>query len=1258
MWTSLAAVFRASSLNKRVTAFRQLINLKCDLSSDLQSFFRKFDIIARSYTDSGGTLAVLELIVIMLSCLPDEYGVVITALSMLSEEEFTSDRVRQCLIEEEARRKNREPSSISTETVSGAAFKVNNAVKPIIRCFNCNQRGHKSNVCPKEKRNNRNNSNDQNSHKNDFKRRDVYLTGTDFSNKKSSNDIVEFVIDCGSTEHMVNDLSLLNNVRQFSSYPIGVAKEGQSLDISKGGTLDVQSFDNGREGIEITFTQVLFTPELKENLISISKLDELGVEFSIRNGKMVARSHNRILFQAKKIGGLYWTQFKIQKPSVNLAVNMKESNELWHRRLGHLSMNSVHKMISSGTVKGVCRKLSADLDFCDCCVKSKKTREPFTKTRPSTRRLLERVHTDVCGPFSTPTYDGYLYYVTFTDDFSHLTITYLIKKKSDVFETLKEYVETAEAHCNTRLSRLRCDNGGEYIGTDLRNYCKSKGIILEFIPAYNPELNGVSERMNRTICEKMRAMLLDSGLTDKYWGDAVKTATYLTNRSPTEALKGKTPFEIWFKRKPDISNLRVFGAQAFPHVPKEKRRGKIVPRSKECIMIGYQFDGYKLYDPEKNQIVISRSVKFNETRTPNDPVLISSVDEPEEKSPSINVEESPKCEPKTPNQISKLQTPTPKSTRKVSPVSSEISMSPSTPLTPKIPVKIVEEHTDEEFATPSAETPVVRRYPIRNRSRPLWQLSDEYDLSTHCVFLAGTLPFEAPSNYADVANHPDEAEWRVAIMDEIKSLEHNHTWTIVKKPDSVKLIDSRWIFKRKADTNGNMTKCKARLVARGYMQKQGIDFTETYAPVARLPTIRLLLSVGIKFNMLIEHLDVKTAFLNGDLNEAVFMKPPEGIFVPQGHVLKLQKSLYGLKQSPRCWNEKFHTCMSSLGFSRSSADPCLYIKISGKIFICLVLYVDDMLLVGNDSVAVNILKKQLADTFEMKEMGEVKNFMGLSIKINRDTGELTIDQSKYTSSILEKFGMDQCHPRSIPMDSILNLDKSEIPKSELPYRELLGSLMYLMIGTRPDICYAIGKLSRYQDNYDETHWNQLKAVLRYLKGTINFGLHYNCKTDEVLHGFADSDWANDQIDRRSTTGYLFKVFGNTVIWTSKKQSLVTLSSTEAEYVAACAAAQECIWLERVLKDLYITVEHPISIFEDNRGCIMIGKNPETKRSKHIDTKYHYLRELIRDGRIELKSIASKDQVADILTKPLTKVAFQKCRDEMSLKCGGVWTTLI
>lgn len=320
---------------------------------------------------------------------------------------------------------------------------------------------------------------------------------------------------------------------------------------------------------------------------------------------------------------------------------------------------------------------------------------------------------------------------------------------------------------------------------------------------------------------------------------------------------------------------------------------------------------------------------------------------------------------------------------------------------------------------------------------------------------------DAPLHYKDVQGRPDESEWFEAIDKEIQSLNENQTWEIVKSPSDAKFIGSRWIFKKKEEVGEKFT-YKARLVARGFQQREGIDYGETYAPVARLPTIRLILALTMNFKLFSRHLDVTTAFLYGKLEEDVYLKTPEGVSCPEGKSLKLKRSLYGLKQSPKCWNTRFHEFIVTLGFHRSRSDYCLYIWSKKNSIVYLVLYVDDMLIAGNDEHKINSIVDDLKFEFKMKDLGQVRRFMGLNVTFDKESNLLVVDQNHYIQKIIDQFEMSDCNPCLTPIDANLKIKKENNGPTTKPFRELVGSLMFLALGSRPDISFVVTHSAAYK----------------------------------------------------------------------------------------------------------------------------------------------------------------------------------------------------
>lgn len=354
-------------------------------------------------------------------------------------------------------------------------------------------------------------------------------------------------------------------------------------------------------------------PELKYNLISVSRIRKAGASVVFKDGKATISKDGVVVAEGIEEGGLYWLTCRTKNVTANVAKVISDENELWHKRLGHLGMTNLLKLSKNGMAKGISNSLTNELSLCESCLKGKQTRLPFDGTRFRAKRPLQIVHSDICGPVNVETYDEYKYFVTFVDDYTHVTVLYLMKTKDEMFECFLKFKSMAEAHFETKLSRLRCDNGKEYASNKMKELCDREGVTIQFTTPYSPELNGVSERMNRTLVEKAKSMLVESNLPLHFWGEAVRTATYLTNRSQTNAVKNKTPYEMWHRQKPDLSKLKIFGCRAYALIPKEKRK-KFDDKSFECIMLGYAENGYRLWDKTKNCLVNSRDVIFDENR--------------------------------------------------------------------------------------------------------------------------------------------------------------------------------------------------------------------------------------------------------------------------------------------------------------------------------------------------------------------------------------------------------------------------------------------------------------------------------------------------------------------------------------------------------------------------------------------------------------------------------------------------------------------
>lgn len=499
-----------------------------------------------------------------------------------------------------------------------------------------------------------------------------------------------------------------------------------------------------------------------------------------------------------------------------------------------------------------------------------------------------------------------------------------------------------------------------------------------------------------------------------------------------------------------------------------------------------------------------------------------------------------------------------------------------------------------------------------------------------------------PANFREAAK---SEVWRNAMQEEINMIEKNGTWELVDRPKTRRVIQVKWIFKRKLRPDGSVYKHKARLVVKGFAQQYGMDFSDTFAPVARHDTIRILLALAAQFEWRIYQLDVKSAFLNGWLNEEIFVEQPEGYEV-KGQVHKvylLRKALYGLKQAPRAWYNRINEYLMSLGYARSANEHTLYVRRKENECTIISLYVDDLLIMGSSSNQLIDFKSTMHKEFEMTDLGEMSYFLGM--EIHQSHHGIFVNQKRYTTQILHKYNMDKCKPVDTPLAVNLKLSKDDGAEKvdETMYRSIIGCLLYLT-ATRPDLMFAASVLSRFMSNPSEIHLKAAKRVLRYVKGSVELGIWFKKAEKLQLIGYSDSDWAGCIDDMRSTSGYVFFLNSGAVCWHSKKQDTTAQSTAEPEYISAAAAVNQAIWLRKVMLDLRQIQEEPTVIFCDNQSAVAMAKNPILHgKTKHIKIKFHAVREVESNAEVKLIHCRGEDQLADIMTKGLPKTKFESLR---------------
>lgn len=492
--------------------------------------------------------------------------------------------------------------------------------------------------------------------------------------------------------------------------------------------------------------------------------------------------------------------------------------------------------------------------------------------------------------------------------------------------------------------------------------------------------------------------------------------------------------------------------------------------------------------------------------------------------------------------------------------------------------------------------------------------------------------------YKEAITGCDKQKWQQAINEERDSLKENDTWEVldIKNSDKYKPIHSKWLFKVKSDG-----RFKARLVIKGCEQRQDIDYMDTYSPVIDMTALRSLFAIAAKLNYKIAAFDIKTAFLYGELKDNIYIYPPEG-YNCKNEIFKLKKALYGLKQAPLAWNNRFSDFIKQKGLQPLKTEQCLFKKTNGKLI--LGIYVDDGIIVGENLKEINELIKKLKQEFKITVTQEIKTFVGLEISKSQDVIKLT--QKDYTEKLLKHYKMDDAKPTRVPIQQV-ERTKTESKNNDYPYREVVGSLLYLSTKTRPDIAYGVNFCSRYVEQPTQERIRDVKHILKYLNGNKHLGIKYksNDKTN-LLQAYCDADYAGDPETRKSTTGYIIYFAEGAISWGSRKQPVIALSSTEAEYIAAAECCKELLYLKSLLEELS-TEAIEIELNVDNQSAIALMKNGVVnRRSKHIDVKFHFVHELGRDGIVKLKYCPTNDQLADIFTKPLNTVKFTNFRDRI------------
>ena len=1101
-----------------------------------------------------------------------------------------------------------------------------------------------------------------------------------------------WLVDSGASHHMCSNARYFSNIHRLAK-PIKVSLgDGSVVFASAAGTVSLRL-----PTTTISFPS-LYIPHLTYSLLSVSRLSkcpEYSVLFHDNRCYLKVGSPKNVNFQDGNThvlgslrNGLYELSHAGQDvscmvsgsgesltslgaslgPSATFQVSPKVFLQLWHERLAHLNLDSLKELVPPAAYGSGHEALLSQP--CTICIKAKHQRHITRIPVERTTRPFELIHSDLCGPIQPESASGFRYFIVYIDDFSRSVWVYFLRSKTavEVVSVFQELLASLEKkYPQWPMVRFRCDNGrGEYDNSLFRGILRVSGISFEPSPPYTQHKNGVSERMIRTLVTKAPAMLLDSKLPDQFWAEAINTASYLHDRSPSRTTGGHTPYEKLRKKKPEISHLRRFGCPAYKLIPEEQRSGKFSERAQECIFLGYVHDTWKiwrLWEPQGKRVIQASDVRFDESK-----VLGTTVREHMNLENSILGSIVSRDLPAEEDDLELLVPASTDSLQTGAPISISTSVD-DTASTPGAAIPEQPDFTSTEVApctttsTGQANSPSLR-HSMRLRSRSKYgamfvETNKDRNWTTE----------GDPLSYREALGQSCSEQWKKAIQDEFASLLENHTWDYVDTiPAESKSIGCRWVFRKKVNPDRSI-RFKARLVIKEYEQVPGVDFGDTFAPVGKLASLRLILGHAIRYGWETHHMDVVTAFLHPAIHNPVFMNLPEGIeflgeLPPNTCACYLRKALYGLKQAPRLWYHHINTFLQSIGFKQSANDPNLYLryKLLAETSIrvpevVILLYVDDLLISARNIQTIKEVKKLLHTKYRMNDLGQVQQFLGLEVTQTLPN-KIQIHQAQFISTVLKRFGMTDCNGVYTPMESgqrlCLSVETDELT-DQGEYQSLIGSLMYLVVGTRPDISFTVATLSKFSSKPNRIHLTAAKRLLRYLQQTKTLALTYYKDLSHIhgscgelenrsilstsLIGYSNSDFAGDHDDRKSTSGYIFSYAGGAVSWRAKKQKLVSISTVEAEYISYSESACEGIWLKRLYDEIKgeVTNPKPLTIFCDNQGAIEITRNPKFhERTKHIDIKYHFVRSLVEDGKLNLSYIPSSEQVANITTKALSR----------------------
>ncbi|CAF2091611.1 unnamed protein product [Rotaria magnacalcarata] len=1083
------------------------------------------------------------------------------------------------------------------------------------RCTLCNEYGHSSRYCSRvtdfiTSQESRNSS--EKPHAMFSKARNII--------DKDDSTYTEFLIDSGCSQHMTPHRNILTDLKPH------VVK----VTVANNSTIESTHIGNFYTKIgdtDIVLTDVLLIPKLSRSLLSVHAATKHGFTFQFMRNRQLVISHPTIPSTKVQFS---CDGYQINFPEFGKLISMniaKQDYKTIHENLGHPGKTKTQQILANTGQQAIIPKNF----ICECCMKGRATRNPFKTSHSKTNTCLQLVHSDVMGPFKANDLYQTKFVLTFIDDFTRYSQVFLLRSKTatEVLSSFKTFLAWSQTKTGQKLKRFRSDNGTEYTLVD--KHCQELGIELEKTVKNSPQSNGVSERHNRTLFDKLRTLLYDSNLPLQCWSELFRTSVFIFNRLPNSYTR-KTPFiEFSEGTKPKIEYdfFKRIGSKAYVKITDPQ--SKFASRIRVGCLVGYttQSKAYQIYIPESNSFEESRDITFDTTITcPDDIKLHMNKDDIDYFDYDL-----------------------------ISQIADDV-------------IDNEEEYLVSEILAESGHGKN-KRYLVRWQNtafgetwEPLKNLENNEQLqifknrtnAKKTKDYAFIIHPNIPQTIKEILNGNEIQEWFDAMQDELNSMAENMVWEECTRPTDKNIISCRWVFAKKNDEFGNPVRYRARLVARGFTQEHLIDYDEIFAPTITKDSLRLILAIAAAKNLHMRQYDVKTAFLYGDIDTDVVMEFPDTIergidFTKEKKItyqeyknnsrkcVKLLKGIYGLKQASRLWYKRLSDFLiMKMKFKRSDYDSCLFIKHdkNNELEALLSIYVDDFLLCTRKTEDIAIFTKIISSEFKISDCGTPRLLLGMHIR--NELEGIYLDQRLYIRNLLQKYRHTDCNPAMTPMhlnfENLLSENSSPVPVKE--FQALIGSFIYLVVCTRLDLSVSVNLLSRVTHCPKKHHLQAAYQILRYLKNTQNKGLFFPKTNNQInIEAYSDSNWANDRSDGKSTTGQII-LFNNTPIhWRSFKQKTVATSSVHAEYNALASVGTELLWLSNVLHEILGIKIKKIPVYIDNSGAQTLATHGNyTRQTKHIDTKHHYLTELSERNIIKITHVATTENIADLLTKPL------------------------